>query len=57
MYLYPLSNTAYDEEESGAKNSINNVVCVVELVTLTTSVLCGEITAKQSFLSFAMEIK
>jgi len=35
MYLYPVSNTAYDEDDIGLKNFSKLVVCVVELVTLT----------------------
>jgi hypothetical protein len=56
MYLYPLSKIAYDEEDSGPKNSIMLFVCSFGFNNPTTPDLCGDITATQSFLESAIDI-
>jgi len=55
--LYPLSNTTYELDLILSKKPITLVVCVFELVILTTSALCGEAKTIASFLFSARVIR
>jgi len=56
MYLYPLSNTMYEEDGQTLKASTTFSVAVCELETPTVAARYGETNATQSLLSSVSEV-